>query len=1174
MLFVFTLAMTSALLFCGGVANAEAPRLIPAGQLESAGALGVTVDQVHGDIYVAGFLGFRLEPFEISLGRVNKFDGAGKLLSPPSPIGEGPPYSGIAVNPTNGNIYALSTSGEINVYDPATGAPILSFAVESSNNYFNLLLGSTTVVDIATDATGNVYVPVVPKNEVLEYSPTGELLKTFTGGSGAGALRGPMGVAVDGAGNLWVADTGNGRIEELTPSDDPVSGGVIAAEGVGSVALDDHGDVFAIVDNSADFCGKIKPPCSHLVEYDSTGMQVADLGAGSIGAAQFNAEEVRQAVPDMVAVSDITGVVYVTEAVFSPPAGRGFGRVLQFRPPVAPMLEGETAVEVGVSDAKLGAVVDPGGVNASYHFEYGTTTAYGQTAPFPEGDTGAGFTSRTVWAGASGLQPGTTYHYRVVVTSEVGGVIVGEDHTFTTGAASRATCPNEMFRTGFSAALPDCRAYELVTPPNKQGAQPDKDEGGNGRGELSVVKTLQGNFAAVDGNRLSFKSEDVQPGSPSAGESYVATRGPSGWAEEDMFPPTNFYGFECAVKEENLHLLQLGYSEDLSRAIISIPGGGECGVEPELVRGEPRGSQNLFVRDNATGTYELVNGPEEEGVDGFVPAAPTLLGESSDFGRIVFAEEAKLTKDAPVGVNNVYEWSAGHVRLVTVLPDGTPVAGSFAGISKDGSRVFFIAEEGNLYARVDDSETTQLDASQASGTGGGGTFQSASQDGSVVFFTDDASAELTADTVPNSGTNLYRYDSTASAAQRLTDLTPVSNAVSPAVSGVANDGSVVFFTDDASAKLTGDTNSGSGTNLYRYEAADLAGHHLTDLTPVAQAEVQSVLGVSEDGSSVYFKAAGALTSQPNQHDETAQSGQPNMYVSHGDGALTFIAINSAEGASFGRFKLSANGRFLAFESVRKLTEYDNTNPSTGELAVELYLYDAAANSLACASCNPSGQAPTAGGAGGGGIENAAFEETLRSPRYLSENGRLFFDSPEGLLPADTNGSGGCSLASGVSACDDVYEFEPAGVGSCAEPIGCLYLISTGTGASETLFIDASPSGNDVFIREYQKLVPRDAQDGVPSLYDVRVDGGFLEPSPPPVCTTPEACRTASPSRPPIFGMPASQTFSGAGNLVASVPSTPKPPVKCKKGYVKKKGKCVKKKPKKKARKSTRRKRGR
>ncbi len=783
----------------------------------------------------------------------------------------------------------------------------------------------------------------------------------------------------------------------------------------------------------------------------------------------------------------------------------------KYRAPGAPTLGNESAVETGVSTVKLGAIVSPGGASASYRFEYGPTTEYGKSVPFPEGDTGAGFSSRTVWAGVAGLAPGTTYHYRAVVTGAVGEPVVGEDQTFTTHAATR--CPNEAFRSGYSANLPDCRAYELVTPPNKDSAQPDKNEGANGFGELELWKTLKDNFAAVDGNRLAFQSEDVRPGSPSASERYLATRGSGGWSAQNVYPPTDYYGFKCPFEQN------VGYSEDLSTSVLGVAAAGQpCGLDPELVPGEPRGVANSFVRDNTTGTYQLIDLTPE----GVAPAPPSGRGASADFSHLVFTEEAVLTPGAPAGGEDLYEWSAGRVALVTFV-NGAPVAGTYVGISADGSRVFF-RSGGDLYARVDASETVQLDASQAGGPGGGATFLKASHDGSVVFFTDDASAGLTADTVPGSGPNLYRYDSHAPAGSGLTDLTPVAHAVAPALQGISRDGSVAFFTDDASAALTTDTQPGSETNpnLYRYEAAAPAGLGLTDLTPGKNAEVQSVLGVAEDGSSVYFAAKGVLTSQRNQHGELPLPGEENIYLSHGEGTA-FVA------SGIGSSRVSPNGGFMLFESGRELTGYDYP-------AVELYLYDAAANSLACASCNPSGAPP--GHPGGPDAEGGALEPR-RAPRQLSDSGQVFFDSAEALLPADTNGQSGCSEASGFPACTDVYEFEPDGAGGCAEPAGCLSLLSTGTGALETFFIDASPSGNDVFIREFQKLLPSDTQDEAPSLYDVRVNGGFPEPASSP-CATPEACRTAPPPQPAVFGAPASQTFSGAGNLPApALPPTPK-----------------------------------
>jgi NHL repeat len=1077
-LITLVLSIAATFIVFGGIAGAEAPRLIPDGQFESEGALGVGVDQStsesdasRGDAYVAGYVTFRKKPgtgeLELVFGRVNKFDAAGGPLLP-SPVGETVAYSGAVVNSANGDVYALDAiSGEIHVYDPTSGgAQLSSFSVMASGNFTLESFGiPTTVVGIAADSAGNVYVPVVSSNEVLEYDPATcpaapvpepcVPLKTFTGGSGAGALKGPTGVAVDPAGNVWVADAGNSRIVELSPADTLIR--EINSEGVQSVAVDAHGDVFAIVHNGADFCGGIKAPCSHLVEYSAAGAQVADLGASTFGAlaAKETAAAAVERLPDMVAVNGSTGRVYVTEGMVEPPEGV-HSRVFKFTPSVAPKLEGEVAVEVGVSAAKLGAVVSPGGVSAAYRFEYGTTEAYGSSVPFPEGDTGGGFASRSVWASASGLLPGTTYHYRVVVTGALGAPVVGKDQTFTTKTAAQAACPNDQLRTGFSASLPDCRAYELVTPPNKTSAQPDPNQ----EGEVEPI--FSENRASVDGNRFSFKAKDVLPGSKSAGVVYVATRGASGWTSENVLPPINHYRYKCQPQT----VVPKGFSPDLSRTLIVAPSsGGDCGVEPELMSGEPRGVENAWVRDNTNGTYQLVDVTPE----GVTPATPEVLAASDGYGRIVFREAAPLTPDAlGGGVANLYEWSGGVVRLLkTLLPDRTPVAGELTEprISRDGSRIFF-TYAGALYAQGAGG-TVQLDASQAGGTGGGGGVVSVSVDGSHVLLSDDASAGLTADTVQGSGANLYSY---AFASGRLADLTPKA----------------------------------------------------------ARVEVRGVTGVSEDLSHVYFQALGVLATGGVQ-------GQLNSYLWNAGTTTLIPALGRA----------SANGEFQVIASSQRLTGYDNTDANTGKPDGEIYLYSAATNTVVCASCNPSGQRPTGGGAG---LET-------RAPRNVSDNGQVFFDSSEALLPADTNGK------------LDVYEFEPDGAGNCADPGGCLSLLSTGTGSLETFFIEASPSGNDVFLREYQKLVPRDTQEEAQAIYDVRADGGIPAPPPPPACTTAEACRTAPAPQPSIFGAPASQTFSGVGNLTPPAPAV----TKCKKGYVKKKSKCVRSKKNKKATKKTNRK---
>jgi hypothetical protein len=367
--------------------------------------------------------------------------------------------------------------------------------------------------------------------------------------------------------------------------------------------------------------------------------------------------------------------------------------------------------------------------------------------------------------------------------------------------------------------------------------------------------------------------------------------------------------------------------------------------------------------------------------------------------------------------------------------------------------------------RVDGEKTVQIDASQAGGNGGRGRFLEASADGAVVFFSDDASADLTSDTVSGSGTNLYRYDVETG---QLSDLTPGGAGQEPLIGGMGRP------------------------------------------------------GASEDGSYVYFTARAALTSG-------AVAGADNLSLWHA-GTTTLIGQASCAGLRACWRAVAGNGRFFAFATTQSPTGYDNIDSVTGLADGEIYLYDAVGKQLTCVSCDPSGQRPTAGG--------AHLLET-DAPHPLTGSGRLFFDTAEPLLPRDTNGK------------VDVYEYENSQV----------HLISTGTGGQESVLLDASESGDDVFFLTRAALTSEDTQDGLRVIYDARVDGGFPEPVSPPACTTADACRTPVSPQPSIYGAPSSQTFSGQGNLAPPSKTpvkkkhTPTRKARCRKGFLKNRGRC-------------------
>ncbi len=1058
---------------CVGVAGAYSG-LIPLGNFSSEYPTGVAVDQSTGDVYVTDIEG-------VSQG-INKLDASGNPLSP-SPFGEGFYYSDAAVNPVNGDVYVyandiLSTPPEywepkIEVYNPSNGALLSSFVVPRSGNSI-IGQGILSEVQIASDSAGNVYVPVVPDNEVLEYDPGTcpappepcTPLKAFRG-SGASALSKPTGVAVDPAGNVWVADKGNNRIEEFSPAGAVV--GEIKSEGiegVQSIAVDGHGDVFALVVNGADSCTPLGLPCEHLVEYSASGAQIADVGAGSLLFAKGNAIPPNTNNYDTtVAVDDATGRVYVTDEYN--------GVVWMFKPPVAPVLGQESAVEVGTSEAKLSALVNSGGAQTTYRFEYDTREykagegPHGVSVPFPEGSAGEGLSSHAVWASAKSLAPGTTYHYRAIVTNALG-TVVGPDETFTTETAAQVACPNEAVRGGYSAALPDCRAYELVTPLTKGAGQPENNREAGG-----------GAYSSADGDRFSFRSTEVEPGSQSAGFEFLATRGASEWTTQGVDPLQSYTADRCPwLRESEV----VAYSAEETTVVVYDNGANagpngqneanfeRCrGDDREVVSGEPLVVENLLLRDNETGSFQLIDVTPP----GVTPTNPKFFAASANLSVVLFEERAKLTPEALSNTMNTYEWREGIVRLLRfALPTGVPVAGSFVAFSDDGSEMFFTAG-GNLYVTLNHGErTVQVDEARGgSGSGGGGTFGAVTVDGSQVFFTDEASAGLTGDTVAGSGTNLYSYDIDTG---QLSDLTPVAHA----------------------------------------------GANFTD--------------IGEEGSYVYFNSESVLSgAQANQLGEVAESGQPNLYAEH-NGTITFVM---QQRANIEGVKYSFNGAFFGFQTKSSLTGYDT------EGSQQIYIYSAAANRFKCATCNPSGE-PGEGG---------RFETTLpgfesnQNPHFVSNDGQVFFDSSAPLLPRVTDGV------------QNVYEFD-YGSG--------LHLISSGTSSSRSTLLDSSPSGEDVFFLTRQALISGEVSEEADRIYDARVDGGFPETAVPPACTTADACRAAPEPQPAIFGEPSSQTFSGAGNSAPPLPPTGvKAAVKskqCKKGFVKKKGKCIEKKQSKKA----------
>jgi hypothetical protein len=1074
-------ALIGGLLFAAAPALAGGPHIFSmsfgsagsgAGQLSFSGYGGVAVNAATHDVYVADTGNNRVDQFSATGAFVRAWgwgvadglpafetctltcqagiqgSGAGQLSSP----------TFIAVDNSGGvsagDVYVGDANNRVSKFS-AEGAYISSNDGSGANAPIAGPFGA--LAGIAVDSSGDLWV-YGQSASMFEFAQDGSFVTDWNSGRGVT----PYGIDVDAAGNLYVL-TGGGSIEQFTAAGTdvgPVNGdasdpsGFAVDHSSGDVYMDSGKSLIRHYEASCDAGGR----CTAADTFGS-GVLLESWGLG---------------------VDSSTDAVYVADghadtiSLFVPPT------------PAPPEIDGTmSAIEVTGSSAVLRAVINPHLLSTTYHFEYGTSSGYGQSTP-ESASIGSDYAEHTVSAHIQGLAPSTIYHFRVVATNSAApGGVPGPDQTITTQPVGNGggadTCPNAAIRVQqHAAALPDCRAYEQVSPPGK---------GGN---SILGYGVTGGSFwqASADGNAVIYSSAgafaDAQAGGATSFP-YLASRVQSGWSTHSLLPPqaTGHVGPEPKLTR---------YTEDLSKGLLSDGGSGffsDGQDQPPLVPGEPAENQNVFLRDNLTNSYQLVDVTPP----GVTASAAKIEGASADLSHVFFSENAQLTTDSPPPGEqpHLFEWSGGIVRLAGILPGGTAVPASqlldVRSVSEDGSRVFFsdLAARApqTIYLRQDATSTVQVDASHGPGPGGGGQFQAASSDGSLAYFTDDAARGLTNDTVSGSGANLYRYD------------------------------------------------ANSGT--------------LTDLTPAAKAEVLGVVGASTGGSYVYFVANGVLAPGASAGDCTPSEGTSretetqtcSLYLYRG-GVTTFIATLNGEdvskGFTFGmNATVSPDGGYLAFLSLSSLTGYDNLAASGVQCGnalrieggpqprcSEVFLYDAAAGpsgKLSCASCNPSGGAP---------IGNAKIAPMLDSevstsdsigyqPRYLFDSGRLFFNSGDALVPQDVNGQ------------QDVYEFEPFGVGSCGLAQGCVSLISSGRGPDASTLLDASATGNDVFFATSDPLVAQDG-DQIRDLYDARVDGGIASQNDvaAPPCSG-ESCKAPASGQSGVQ-TPSSTGFSGPGNL--------------------------------------------
>ena len=705
----------------------------------------------------------------------------------------------------------------------------------------------------------------------------------------------------------------------------------------------------------------------------------------------------------------------------------------------------------------------------------------------------------------SGLAPDTHYHFRVVVAGI--GVAAGSDATF-------GTFPQEAGGAG--------RAYELVSPAVKIG-EPFPPEPGDGFARACGIECMPGvnsimmpMQASADGETLAYEGQPFTSGLASSANQYIAHRSAGGWSTQSVTPPLA----AAALDVEGNGFK--AFSPDLSRGVIfqttpalspEVPasGGkksyndlylweaGKSSLQPLVTTKPPHRSPGVpGIPQEFTNSFDLSFAGGNSGGGG-VPAFDHLVFEANDSltgavpGIAPAAPEVEASHCSgypaggfPESDCDLYEWVGGQLHLINVLP-GNEVAATHAtigsgrslteslasdggpesqapdvdhAISADGSRIFWSDESGQVYVRIDARETVKIKDP--------GRFLTASSDGSKVLLTDGCLYSLQSEscefTLGNSGSAFLGTLGSSADLSRIYFVD--SEALAP--------GAQPEFCEPE-----GQEREGEGCNLYAFDHGEV--------TFIARL-------VGRDNNFPAYPGYGAWKASPG--GRVAQ--------------------------------VTPDGRYLTFMSAARLTEYDNRRAGDldcllGTSCFEVYEYDLASHSLHCASCNPSGQRPI--GSSTLSLINPTPGVPFEQPENLPAGGegRLFFESKDALLPADTNGS-----------VTDVYEWTPDGVGGCGRAQGCLALISSGHSPDESNFITASPNGENAFFITREQLVPQD-QDDLLDVYDARAGGGFETSSAAP-CVG-EGCRA------PVTGgsgaqPPGSSVFSGPGNLAPAPASTP------------------------------------
>jgi sugar lactone lactonase YvrE len=905
-----------------------------------------------------------------------------------------PQGAGLVVDPTTHDILVTDPGAEAVYRYDTTGALVATISTPSINPAF-----------IAMEPDGSFYVAPDGGPDVTHLSGAGTVLETI---AGAGS---PAGIAFEPTKEFLVASVG-GKLKTYSATGQFLS--EVPGAGAAGLAASGSGLLYGVSGGSINVYGPatvpgVETPVVSNVQTTSAHVSAeVDPGAGppegSVAHFEFsadggiiwtstpdqNVERTGTEGPDIIE-ADLTGLLLNTDYLVRVKASNTVASTTSAAasfstPEIAPVVETGSVGDRSETSATLYGTVNPGGLQTTYHFEYGTTNSYGSRVPLAtEAPAGNLRVPREVSRLVSGLQPGTTYHYRLVAENAVGET-AGVDRTFTTLA------PSETFPQ---------RAYEQVTPVDKGGAALNSD--------WNV-------HAAADGSAIVVNAVAASKDAESALilGNYLSRRGSSDWLDwEPLDPPQEGM---AGINES----VTAGISADFEHALVIS--------NHDLAPGGIAAGGNLYVKDLVTGEYAFVGGAPGfsswESLTVIQTPKKIFIASAPDMSWVIF--QTKISLLPGVAGGNVYRWSeADGLSVVSDFP-GSPTppfaasgwpAYTFPVVSSDGHAVAYGFEPGGsrygpIFRRVDGNEPTPVSVSHRS--------------------------------------------------ENFEEL------LSGYLEGMTPDGRYVFFS--SASRLTEDSpeESNSINNLYRYDALS---EELIYVDRVEASTGPTVYGFSDDGQTIYYYADDGPT-------RIWQAGQTQL-------------VSNENPSREGVWYVTKNGRYMGWADVPQVTDTVEQ-----EKLRQAHLYDAETGQTVCVSCPTSGKP-----AGAVRLMKPAPNLSNRSPRIITEDGTMFFDTPTRLLAADHNGK------------DDVYAYQD----------GRQTLISPGDEDFAAFFVDASADGNDVFFQTNQGLVAQDV-DGNADVYDARIGGGFAAQNPPPPPGSCQATECAEAGGPPAGGPP---TATGA-----------------------------------------------